>query len=193
VIQQDGDVFGDTVNLASRLTGQAVKGQIVTSHDTLALLGPIYRGSTRKLYTIQVKGRVEEVGLCELIWRQSDDATTFATKRPEPQTKPVVLRLRYRGAELVRRREADSVTLGREQSCGLVVPDSMASRQHCTVERRGDKFVLRDHSTNGTYVTTEGDQEIVLRREEVTLRLRGWIALGQSRAATEEVVEYLCD
>jgi class 3 adenylate cyclase len=60
-------------------------------------------------------------------------------------------------------------------------------------ERRQDKFVLKDHSSNGTFVTAEGDIEILLQREEFTLRKHGWIAFGQSRAGTSEVVEYFCE
>jgi hypothetical protein len=72
-----------------------------------------------------------------------------------------------------------------------VIDDDMASRQHCTVERRGDKYVLKDHSTNGTYVTLEGDTEIFLQREELTLPKHGWIAFGQPRVGAE-VVEFFC-
>ena len=68
----------------------------------------------------------------------------------------------------------------------------MASRQHCTIERRNDKFVLADQSTNGTFVTTDGGTEILLQREEFTLDKHGWIAFGQPRAGAEEVVEYFC-
>src|SRR5206468_483265 len=52
---------------------------------------------------------------------------------------------------------------------------------------------LKDHSTNGTYVTAEGDSEMLLQREELTLRKHGWIAFGQPRSGTSEVVEYFCD
>jgi len=44
--------------------------------------------------------------------------------------------------------------------------------------------MLRDHSTNGTFVTVDGELEVVLQREEFQLRKNGWIAFGQSRADT---------
>jgi len=61
------------------------------------------------------------------------------------------------------------------------------------IERRLDKFILTDHSANGTYVTIEGDREIVLRREEFTLRGHGWIAFGQPRATSTDVIEFFCE
>ena len=35
VVERDGDVFGDTVNLAARLSGLATKGQIITTRETV--------------------------------------------------------------------------------------------------------------------------------------------------------------
>src|SRR5438132_753259 len=70
---------------------------------------------------------------------------------------------------------------------------NMAARLGEQAERRQDKWVLKDHSTNGTYVTAEGDSEMLLQREELTLRKHGWIAFGQPRSGTTEVVEYFCD
>jgi len=60
------------------------------------------------------------------------------------------------------------------------------------IERRKDKFVLIDVSTNGTYVTIDGEKEEVLERSELTLRKRGWITLGQPRVHAAEVVEFFC-
>ena len=193
VIQRDNDIFGETVNLASRLVEQAMKGQVLTSDETASMLSPVIRKSMRRLYSIPVKGSNDELVLCEFVWRQSPDITDLATTlsglRP-PRTR---LRLRYRGREVPRRRANESVVIGRDQDCQLVVADHTASRQHCTIERRQDKFVLQDHSTNGTYVTLEGEKEILLRREEIALQSRGWIAFGRPRKETTDLVEFACD
>jgi adenylate cyclase len=194
VIQKDNDVFGDTVNLAARLVATAVKGQIITSGSTASLLNPVIRSSMRELYKIQIKGKAEDVILCEMVWRRTDeDTTVFATGRLKSRTGTSVLRLKYRDKELTRRRDNDSIDIGRDADCGLMIADHMASRRHCTIERRHDKWLLKDHSTNGTFVTVEGDTELQLRREELTLRKHGWIACGQSRAGTTEVVEFFVD
>src|SRR5436190_8035821 len=96
VIQQDADVFGDTVNIASRLVATAVKGQIITSGDTAKLLNPMIRSSMRELYKIQIKGKAEEVGLVEMQWRRDDEETTvFSTGRPKARAAATVLKLNY--------------------------------------------------------------------------------------------------
>ena len=194
VIQKDNDVFGDTVNLAARLVATAVKGQIITSSETAKLLGPMIRSSMRELYNIQVKGKAGEVGLCEMVWRRDDeDTTVFASGRMKARSKNSVLRLKYHDKQITRRRDIESLDIGRDADCGLAITDNMASRRHCTIERRQDKWVLKDHSTNGTYVTLEGDTEQLLQREELTLRKHGWIACGQTRAGTQEVVEFFVE
>lgn len=193
VIQNDNDIFGDTVNLAARLVEQAGSSQIIISRETSDLLGPMFRSFKRPLYAIHVKGKTEEVGLCELIWRHADDVTMFTAARANANPEALVLRLKYRDQEIIRRRDKDSITMGRAPDCSLVIANDMASRKHCTIERRQDKFVLADQSTNGTYVTAEGGTEILLQREEFRLGKHGWISFGQPRAEAEAVAEYFCN
>ena len=195
VIQRDNDVFGDTVNLAARLVAQATKEQIIISGGTATELGESYKERLRGLYAITVKGKAEDIALYELIWRY-DGATTVILKpkgAAAPKAKTVMIRLKYRGKELVRRRDNDSVTLGRDELSGLVIMEDKCSRHHCTIERRGDKFVLKDHSTNGTYVTIGEEDELHLQRAEIPLRKKGWISFGETRIGPHESVEFFCD
>ena len=57
VTQEDGDIFGDAVNVASRLSHVAVKGQIITARDTVLQLPPMLKAATRKITAIQIKGK----------------------------------------------------------------------------------------------------------------------------------------
>jgi adenylate cyclase len=194
VIQRDNDVFGDTVNLAARLVEQATKGQVLTSAETVSLLTPAVRNATRRLYDVTLRGKIEEVALCELLWRKSPDITDMAVTHAARKPSKASIRLRYAGKEFVRRRQQESISCGRDAGCTVVVSDTKASRQHCVIEKRQDTFVVKDHSSNGTYVTAEADgTERALRRQELTLRGHGWIAFGQPRAQAADVLEYWCD
>jgi adenylate cyclase len=126
------------------------------------------------------------------VWKRDADVTVFAhpSRARTPRGK---LRLIYRGSEVLRRRDTDSIAIGRDTTNGLVINDEMASRQHCTIERRQDVFVLRDHSTNGTFITVEGDAEITVRRSEFSLRKHGWITFGQPRGPGVDSVEFFVD
>lgn len=193
VLQQGDDVFGDTVNLAARLLALAKKGEIITSVSTASLLSPGFRAMARNLHAISVKGKSDEVDLAELVWRSDARTTIGAHPRAAPKPAATTLRLKYRDREVLRRRADDSIGIGRDTASGLVIDDDMASRNHCTIERRQDSFVLKDHSTNGTYVTHEGDSERLLRREELVLGKHGWIAFGQPRETAPDVVEFFCE
>jgi adenylate cyclase len=196
VVDKDGDVFGATVNLAARLTELAQKDQIITSRETVDALSTVLRISCRHLYSRQVKGKEQEVKLCEVIWQHNYETTAMlgmGSRLPAARPAQAALRLKYHSAEIVLDEAYRSLLLGRDKSAQLVIADAMASRSHCKIERRRDKYVLADHSANGTYVTVKGDREIMLRREEFTLRGHGWITFGQPRAHTAEVVEFFCE
>ncbi len=68
VLERDGDIFGDAVNVAARLCTQAQQDQIITSGETLAIFSPIVRAACRRLYSIQIKGKAHAVELVQLLW-----------------------------------------------------------------------------------------------------------------------------
>jgi adenylate cyclase len=193
VVERDGDVFGDAVNVASRLAAVASKGQIITARDTVMMMSPRLMASTRAITTIQAKGKAREIQAYELMWQHSQDMTTFASHKAVFRPRNTTLRLKMHETEVVLSAVRPSLAIGRDQSADLVITERMASRAHGKIERRLDRFVLTDHSANGTFVTIEGDKEIILRREEFTLRGHGWIAFGQSRAGATDVVEFFCE
>jgi adenylate cyclase len=193
VIQDESDVFGDTVNTAARLVEKAARGQILLDAETADGVASLYRRSIRRLYQVQLKGLKEEISLCEIVWRADEPATFYPFDAAAPQPGRVKLKLKYRGERLTLRRNSEALTIGRDPACGIVVDGEHASRQHCVIARRNDKFVLADKSTNGTFVTVEGEEEVMLQRDEITLRKQGWISFGRPRGAGGEVVEFFCD
>jgi len=181
VIEEKGDVFGDTVNVAARMAGIAKGMQIMTTRATVDTLPPALRASTRMIAAVSVKGKADDLAVCEVLWQESDDLTMAAgaMHAAEPVLELVV---RHAGKEVVLGAERPSAMIGRDAACDLVIGDPKASRQHAKLEKRRDKFVLTDQSTNGTYVTFVGEAEMALRREEVMLRRSGRIVFGHSAA-----------
>jgi len=193
IVEREGDIFGDAVNLAARLSHVAAKDQIITARETVMRMSPMLKSATRAITTIQVKGKAEEIQVYELMWQQNEDMTTMATTKSIFKPKKTLLRLKVQGSDVVLDAERQAVALGRDAAADVVIKERMASRAHGKIERRLDKFVLTDHSANGTYVTVEGDREVILRREEFTLRGHGWIAFGQPRASATDVIEFFCE
>lgn len=190
VLEENNDVFGDTVNLAARMVGLAKPTQIITTRATVEQLSPMLRSSSRRIAALAVKGKSDDVEVCEIIW-QAGEELTMATPSLIKPPKPTRLHLRYGNAEQVLEQANAGVVLGRDAACDIAVADRMASRQHARIERRQGKFFLIDKSTNGTFVAFAGEAEITLRREEVMLRGQGRMAFGRSVSeSSDETVEF---
>ena len=180
-LEADGDVFGDSVNVAARLAEIAHASQVITSGGTAAMLSPWFRARTRALAAVTVKGKSHDLDVWELLWQESaEDLTTLASP---VDVSRAWLRLLHGGREIVLDERHPTLALGRDAQNDVVIDDRMASRLHAHIERRRDRFVLVDHSSNGTFVTPEGEAEIALRREEFVLRGRGRISFGHAHAA----------
>jgi class 3 adenylate cyclase len=186
VIEEHNDVFGDTVNLAARMAGIAKAMQIITTGVTVNMLSPLLRKSSRSIASLSVKGKEDDVEVCEIIWQGEDELTTMAAKSAASGSGLVSLCLQYGATELVLDKPHASIVLGRDAGCQIAIADRMASRHHARIERRRDKYFLIDQSTNGTYVVFAGESEIALRREEVMLRGQGRIAFGRSVSESAE-------
>ena len=107
------------------------------------------------------------------------------------ETEPE-LRLYMDSKSVVLNSTRPSARIGRDPLADLVVGDTQSSRRHAEIELRGDKFVLIDRSSNGTFVQIEGEREFLLSREEVVLRGRGQFALGRSCANSPQIVSFVC-
>jgi adenylate cyclase len=192
-VERDGDVFGDSVNIAARLVGLAKGRQIITSGQTLAAACPELSAGARRLWPVEVKGRSAPVDLFEILW-DGGDATVTLSAQFAPARTPLRLRLLYRGQEAVVDAARTSVSIGRDAGNEVVIDARNASRVHARIEWRRDKFLLLDLSTNGTFVAFEDGRETQLRHEEVILDGNGSIAFGQShRHAERNCVEYYCE
>lgn len=189
VIEDNGDVFGDTVNIAARMTALAKGMQIITTGATVAQLSPALRESIRKITALSIKGKDNDIEVCEVLWQAGADVT-MATASTSA-VREINLELTYGARRFVLDEAACGIALGRDPGCQIVLMDRKASRVHARIERRRDKFFLVDQSSNGTYVTFAGESEIVLRREELILRGRGQIAFGHSIVeSSDEIVKF---
>jgi hypothetical protein len=186
-IEAEGDVFGDSVNVAARMAALAKREQIILSSHAADALAPSLRARLRAVDTLSVKGKTQDIGIYELIWQDSDeDLTAVATRR---EALPARIVLRHGTQEIVLDETATTITLGRDAQNDIVIADRKASRLHGRVERRRDKFVIVDQSSNGTFVTVDGEPEIMLRREELMLRGRGHVTFGH--AYLDDPTEFL--
>lgn len=186
VLLEAGDVFGDAVNVAARMSAIARAGQIIITQETVACLPPELALKSRLFDTTSVKGKQDQLVIYEVLWEEEANATVFVASTAPSLTgqeaaQPELV-LRYQDQER-RITLGATVGIGRAETCDLVVESPLASRLHGRVESRRGKFVFIDQSTNGSYVRTEDGNVVYLRREELPLWGAGEISLGEEFGA----------
>ena len=192
VIEADEDLYGDAVNLASRMVGQAKAGQIITTRQTLDLLSPKIGACARLVDQAQIKGKQEPIEIFEIAWGQPAEMTLMGTHTGQivttPASKDSLMILDLENNHLSISHDHPMVTMGRDDSNRLVIDDPKVSRLHARIEIRKDKFILVDQSTNGTYVYPQDAEMILLRRDEIPLTGEGRISLGKEATPVSKMI-----
>lgn len=191
----DGDIYGDTVNIAARMASIAKAGQIVTTGATARMLPERVRASSRSMQTLTVKGKHEDMEVFEILWQDSPDMTMVLGPVRQSQETEAALRLTVDGRELVFDGKMQVITVGRDRGSDVVIKDRLASRSHARFEKRRGKYVFIDQSTNGSYIKVGDEPEILLRREEYLLRNSGRIYFGHSSTSgnSGDCLEFYCN
>ncbi len=196
ILMEDGDVFGDAVNVAARMAGIAKGAQIITTEDTIKLLDADLQDISRRFDKTTVKGKEEEIVVHQVVWETSDDVTRIEIATETEVEEVRHISLEFRG-QPVRISSNDNriFVIGRGVQSDLQCQTSLASRSHATIEFRRGKFLLSDQSSNGTFVKTDDGENIFLRRQELMLWGSGQLGLGEeiSKEDPRDVISYTCE
>ena len=166
---EDGDVYGDAVNLAARVTGLAKREQIVTTVTTIDSITNASFIRTRHLGQARVSGKLQPVDIVDVIWQEDTSNVTMVARAIKLDDAPTghKLVLRFRG-ELI---EVSDVSppfgLGRDHANALVIDNEWVSRNHASIEFSRGFFVVTDRSTNGTYVKLGDDEYLIMNESDV--------------------------
>ena len=185
-VGHDGDnVYGVTLKVATRVTQFAASGQIIATDDLVSRLPPHSRSITRRLDVFPALARGGDIAVHEVLWQASDEYTQMPGRLQAVLAAAGIVRmyLRQDAQEMV---VVTTMTLGRDDGNDIVLKDRMASRNHAQIERRKDKYVLIDLSSNGTYVRMENGDQIKLHREEMMLYGSGTITFGHAAGNVDE-------
>jgi class 3 adenylate cyclase len=174
-----GDILGDTVNTAARLSSFAKAGQTMVSAQTIEMLDGFPAGLIRPLGEISLKGKSGPVSVFELIDASQQDEITQIGRVPVQLPKSDRLTIGFQSRQdkldylLVR------YLFGRNPDCDLIVDHPLVSRHHAEIRYQDNGFVLIDFSTNGTEVIINGRARS-LHHSQAALRGSGSIFLGRT-------------
>ena len=181
VISAAGDLFGDTVNIASRVSSVATSGRILTTGQSMLQVPLHDAGLVRPWRRELLKGVSEPVELYEVLWatdaNDGEFSNTSLGNYQHPAFHQLVLRLQ--GMPYVIDAQHPLLTIGRHAANQVVVDDDGAfvSGHHAKIEYRGGVFVLTDTSLNGTYLSHGGNGYFRITLP-FTLESSGKIVLG---------------
>lgn len=175
VVHGEGDIYGDSVNVAARLASLAGPDEILVSEDVFRSLPHDLKSGGRRLSDLALRGRPLPVAVYEYMWRPED--ATISLSSHTGRGNLVLAVFADRGEFLVTS-ERPKLTIGRAEDNDIVIEATVVSRHHADISMRGDKFILTDRSTNGTYLIVDQGPVVRACREEINLVGAGRIVPG---------------
>lgn len=186
VVVQDGDYFGDAVNVAARLSDLSGPDQILGTESVIDGLPSHSTVRSRCMGAIPIRGREEACVVYRIEW-QSDMGTEFftmpASLTPSATVKAAheegVLQLTWLDTQATFTSAEVPVYLGRSAEAQFMVSDPRVSRLHAKISWQQGKFFVEDVSSFGTWIRFDGSREVIsLRRTDCVLLASGEFALG---------------
>ncbi len=188
VVKTDDDVYGDTVNIAARLSSTANTNEVLISGHFADLEDGTFKEELRFINHVDFKGKDEPIAvytlrpiLVDSSKTQIGQQTQFNTILPTTEVG-VSVELTLNG-KTYSCSDGQSMILGRADHCDVLDPSPWVSREHAVVEVKGDKVNLTDRSSGSTFVKLGDGHEISIVRESVMLTGSGIISLALSTEA----------
>ncbi len=180
VVAENGDVFGDTVNVAAYLANMATAEQILTTETTQQMLSAPLRERSRPIFRARVKGSNEDTTVCEVLWRPDPSLATDINPNALHFLPPDEggLVLEWEGGSMRIDHSCAQALIGRGTHCDVVVNSRYASREHALIKAEGATFFLEDRSTNGTLIVFDDGNTLNAFRREIPLEGSGQILIG---------------
>jgi adenylate cyclase len=188
IVRQDGDCYGDAVNVASRLSDLSGPEQILVNDYVIRQLPENSLVRYRSMGKMPIRGRAEPSIVYRIEWQAevlSEIFTVPAILTPSPFARKVErqasIELSWLDTTVSFTSNELPIFLGRDPSAQFVIQDPRVSRKHASLQWRFGKFYLEDLSSYGTWIRFhESSAVVALRRQECVLLLEGEMALGAS-------------
>lgn len=179
--EAENDLYGEVANQAERLLARCSSGQVLASSYVADRLTESLH---QQLYPADRQSIEQQQGVIrayDIHWTGGPHPMAALPAGHAPET----LRMRLTCGEQMCMLDGNKTraAIGRDASCDLVIEDPKVSRFHARIERRDGRWIVVDSSTNGTYVTLDGEAETRLHSDFLPLLIGGFIHFGLPRRA----------
>lgn len=193
--QDENRMFGDTVNIASRVTNIAQAGQTITTDALVQHASQSWKSSVRKFDNTPLKGKRETMVIYDLPW-QFDGLTAIIEVDSElsgQSHSESSLCVSHGESTIELTSQETAFSIGRAMTNDLVVTADSVSRRHVLIERIRGNHVLTDQSTNGTHLYLNNGDVLYLRRQQWPMSGAGVLALGAPQDKRDDhLVQFFC-
>ena len=194
VIPDDGDVYGHAVNIAARVAEFSRVDEIMATAAAVEQLSDCYQPYLSGADSIEVKGVSGALSVHRLQWQDQPVAVTRLASRSDLEKTALSglrLQIRHGNRIIYGGVDRDEVSLGRASDNDIAVTNDEASRHHARIRFRHGQFLLKDESTNGTFVRKDSLLPFLVRRDSIVLDGRGVLCLGASpEQVGAELIEF---
>lgn len=185
VLSQDNDIFGNAVNTAARLAALAKPGEILVGDEGYDRLSAENRSHLAPLGRIRLKGKREATRVYSLTVNPMSTQTVFlgaAGARTGRRTESATVSAGETHWTIT---EGESLSIGRSETCDIVLSDAWVSRHHGKLELRDAQLEFTDHSSAGSSALSADGHKLQVHRRATLLNGEGILLLGTADATAE--------
>jgi adenylate cyclase len=185
VVVDKGDIFGDAVNITARVADYANPRQIVATRAVIENLSEKSNHHKKYLSKITAKNISGKIELFEIILEDLQ-MTMVIDSRELSEALFSKLYLTKGGQNFVIDAQKPVVSVGRDDFNDIVIHASWISRTHAYIENRNGIFMVKDKSTNGTYIHPVDSGPVFIKKGEHPLTGKGVIVFGRDTSKTRK-------
>jgi len=185
VVIDKGDIFGDAVNITARVVDYANPRQIVATRAVVENLPENSDHNKKYLSKITGKNISGKIELFEIIF-ENIEMTMVVDSRKLSEALCSKLCLMKSEQEIIVDGLKPVLSVGREDFNDIVIQYSWISRTHAYIENRDGIFMIKDKSTNGTFIYPRDSEPIFINKGEHPLVGKGIIIFGREMEAEKE-------
>ena len=165
-VYQD-QIYGEAVNFATKLSFSSRENEMLVCGINKETM----EGFTRNQYDVFYATRDQGENCFSVSLIDPDDTSTSFLSN-------LIFKVKYNNQrKKLKLSRYKQITIGRSTNADVFIDDDTISRKHATITFNDANIFIEDHSSNGTYIYSEGHEEY-LTNDSISLCGKGYILCG---------------